>query len=168
MPPPDTELIARVIASDDRSAFGELIQRHQSLDSSLQCDEAQSPLADDGFSARVLAALPPTSQPRIALRRVWLSVVGAIGGAAVAQQQGVPWPQAVALHRAAAELAAALRSFVADSQQSLLAGIVAATIMFAFRSRRGRSPEDFGAKKADRKIRSAFVNLSGLRPALAN
>ena len=56
------------------------------LDQALR--EALPPLTDDGFTGRVLMALPPPDQPALLTRR-WVVCIGAAAGIAFAwQQQG--------------------------------------------------------------------------------
>ena len=49
MTPPDSELIVRVVASDDRAAFGELVRRHQSAvrNFTRNLTDGDAALADD-------------------------------------------------------------------------------------------------------------------------
>jgi hypothetical protein len=63
------------------------------LEAWLRAHSAAAPLPDDGFSARVLAALPARTQPalsanrfaarRTARRRLWLCLLGALAGMAL-------------------------------------------------------------------------------------
>ena len=96
----DNELVARVVLHDDRAAYGELVQRHQSAvrrflrhltngDAALVRTAEREPLPDDGFTARVTAALPPSRRGLSSFRRdsiiglvaLALLLVGAFGGA---------------------------------------------------------------------------------------
>ncbi|MBI2518495.1 MAG: hypothetical protein HYV95_16570 [Opitutae bacterium] len=76
------------------------------LDAWLRANASLPPLPDDGFSQRVLTALP--SAPRSA-RRLWLCAAGALAGTGVAsfkllQAGGLP-ALAQSLHAAAGQLA---------------------------------------------------------------
>ena len=50
-------------------------------------------LPDDGFSTRVLAALPQAVEQRVSWRRALFCVVGAGVGVSLALWQGVSWPE---------------------------------------------------------------------------
>ena len=53
------------------------------LDAWLRASTTQPPLPDDGFSQRVLSALPPPARPD-SVRRLWFCVAGALIGGGVA------------------------------------------------------------------------------------
>ena len=53
--------------------------------------QRSAPLADDGFSARVLAALPPRKNPRLVYVRISLLTTAALAGLAVALGSGGDW-----------------------------------------------------------------------------
>ena len=55
------------------------------LDQALR--EALPPLTDDGFTGRVLLALPPPAQPALLTRRWVVCILGAAAGIAFAWQQ---------------------------------------------------------------------------------
>ena len=59
------------------------------LEAWLRSGAASAPLPDDGFTRRVLAALPP---PRATSHRLMFCLAGASVGAAVALLNGRDWP----------------------------------------------------------------------------
>ena len=65
------------------------------LEAWLRSRSAVPPVADEGFSARVLAALPPPAPRRVSSSlRGWLCLAGALIGAGVAWQSGWRHPDA--------------------------------------------------------------------------
>jgi anti-sigma factor RsiW len=95
-------------------------------------------ISDDGFSARVLAALPPKATPDRS--RVWWCVAGAVAGALFAILRGASWTNlqqgTLDLQRHAAEFAA-----VAENPWFLLALFLAVgSIVYALYPPRRRLP----------------------------
>jgi hypothetical protein len=107
----------------------------------LRAHAAPAPLADDGFSARVLAALPPP-WTTFSWRRPLLCTAGALSGLAVAWARGGGWPDPAMIARQWNELAVHVVQFLGDPWWSLtLAGAsVAAAVMFAIRTLQQESP----------------------------
>src|SRR5215216_2846305 len=64
------------------------------IDASLRAGSAVSPLPDDGFSARVLAALPPARTRLNSSLRAWLCAAGALIGGIVAASSSGTGPDA--------------------------------------------------------------------------
>jgi hypothetical protein len=91
------------------------------LEAWLRDQPAQPPLPDDGFTARVMAALPPAidcaalaaARHQAASRRVWLCFLGAVTGLIVARLAA----PAATLDGAAGEVAAVLQQLSAGARQ---------------------------------------------------
>ena len=61
----------------------------------LRARATLAPLPDDGFSTRVLAALPPAARSMKPALRPWLCAAGAIVGCVLAASSGLTAPAAV-------------------------------------------------------------------------
>ncbi len=88
---------------------------------------AADELADNGFSLRVLAALPPR-QPGILSRRLAFCALGAAAGAALAAHQGADWPDRAAIGNLLEGLFVQASGFLADPRATaalVLAGFAA-------------------------------------------
>lgn len=95
----------------------------------LRINSAAEPLADDGFSTRVLDALPPPAAESQS-RRTWLCIVGAASGAAIAAAEGSRWSDAARqLTGLATEFRAAFTSVI---DPSLAVGLMFAVTALAF------------------------------------
>ncbi len=129
MGPPDTELVARVLASDDRRAYAELVRRHQSAVRGLLrrlCagDAAQ---ADDLAQETFLRAYRSLRSWRGGGRlSTWLYRIAWNGWASQARRQRLPELPAPAPARDAADaaidrhdLARAMASLRADERAAL-------------------------------------------------
>lgn len=95
----------------------------------LRMNSAAEPLVDDGFSTRVVAALPPpaTESQR---RRTWLCIVGAVTGAVLTAAQGSQWSEAA---RQLTGLMTEFRAaFTPVFDPSLAVGLVFAAMTLAF------------------------------------
>jgi len=105
------------------------------LDALLGRPAALPPLADDGFSRRVLAALPPPARAR---PRAWWSrpaivaTLGGLAGLAYALAAGVEWPDAHAVIGEVGAAGFAASQALADPQNGLVALALAAAAVIAF------------------------------------
>jgi len=96
----------------------------------LRMNSAAEPLADVGFSARVLAALPPPPATESERRRTWLCIVGAMSGAILTAAQGSRWSEAA---RQFAGLTTEFRAaFTPVADPSLAVGLAFAAAALAF------------------------------------
>ena len=68
--------------------LNEFIKNDPRLEALLR--QSSAPLPDDGFSTRVLAALPPRTAPRSSYRLAWC-LAGAVAGCAVAWFDSAAW-----------------------------------------------------------------------------
>ncbi len=112
------------------------------LDLLLRRDASLPPLADDGFSARVVAALPPPRRRTWLSRRVVLCLAGALAGAAFSLRSGVEWPTTAQMLGRIGDAAFGASQFLANPVQFAIVVVVAASIAFAFLSGRDRPTED--------------------------
>lgn len=87
-----------------------------------------APLADGGFSARVLAALPPRENRRLAWGRTAVLMAATLAGFAVALAQGGHW---IDLPTQLEQAVAAVSDQLADPQISLALAITAASLALA-------------------------------------
>lgn len=87
-----------------------------------------APLADGGFSARVVAALPPGENRRWVGVRISLLTTAALAGLAVALAQGGHW---IDLTTQLEQAVAAVSDQLADPQISLALAITAASLALA-------------------------------------
>jgi hypothetical protein len=87
-----------------------------------------TPLADVGFSARVLAALPAPRATRVEWRRRILCTLGALTGVAIALPSLPPWPY---LARLGQQINQAYTEIPHHPQSALLFGGLALMIAFA-------------------------------------
>ena len=95
----------------------------------LRMNSPAEPLADEGFSTRVLTALPPLAAES-QRRRTWLCVAGAVTGAVLTAAQGSRWSEAA---RQLTGLTTEFRAaFTPVADPSLAVGLVFATIALAF------------------------------------
>lgn len=95
----------------------------------LRINSPAEPLADDGFSTRVLAALPPPASES-QRRRTWLCIVGAVTGAVLTAAQGSRWSDAA---RQLTGLTTEFRAaFTPVFDPSFAVGIVFAAAALAF------------------------------------
>lgn len=101
------------------------------LEAWLRAGAMLPPLPDDGFSRRVVAALPPPS-PRFP-PRVWVCGAGALLGVGVMVIAAVTSPPATAFNPAVPDLLEALALPVALA-------VAALSVWFAFRDRLGFLP----------------------------
>jgi hypothetical protein len=91
-------------------------------------------LPDDGFPARVLAALPAAEAERIPWRRIAFCLVGAAAGCGFALWRGVSWP---GLQSGLEQFAAALVNAGPALADPLLGAALVVTtlsLLFAFRA----------------------------------
>lgn len=100
----------------------------------LRMNSAAEPLADDGFSARVLAALPPPPAIESRRRRTWLCIVGAVGGAVLTAVQGSKWSEAAGQFTGLTTEFRAAFTPLADPSLALGLGLAAVTLAFVYRS----------------------------------
>lgn len=105
-------------------------------------DRLSRPLPDDGFTQRVLAALPPPRPPRLVSRRAILLTIGTIAGCFAAWRQGALGPGraewqdfTAALSTRLVAQSADLAATVATSQWTVLlsCAAVAAALFLAIR-----------------------------------
>ena len=99
----------------------------------LRMNSAAEPLADDGFSTRVLAALPPRAAEN-QRRRAWLCIVGAVTGAVLTAAQGSRWSDAA--HQLTALMTEFRTAFMPVFDPSLAMALVFAATALAFVYRR--------------------------------
>jgi len=103
------------------------------VDAWLSVKAPIAPLPDDGFSVRVLAALPPPNA--LLWRRPVLCLAGALAGLAFAWAQGAGWPDPMAIVRQGNQWATQVVRCLGDPWWSLtFAGAsAAAAVTFAVR-----------------------------------
>jgi len=91
--------------------------------------QAQPPLPDDGFSRRVLAALPPRLEARSSRRRTIFVAVGALTGYIIAFPHLNPWPSLVVLLN---QFDAAIVASFSNLSLGFSLVVVVLSIFFAF------------------------------------
>ena len=95
---------------------------------------ATTPLDDDGFSARVLAALPAPVKPRVPWQRILFCIAGALAGCGYAVWRGVSGP---AFETGIARLGNTLADFgpsMTDPRFVTAMGVTVLSLALAFRT----------------------------------
>ena len=104
------------------------------LDAWLRASTTQPPLPDDGFSQRVLSALPPPARPD-SVRRLWFCVAGALIGGGVAALGAFGSDNQPAGLAALQDMILATLAQLSVPGFGLAVGITVGSLWFAFRDR---------------------------------
>ena len=96
--------------------------------------DAVTPLPDDGFSARVMAALPGAEKQPATRRRLAFCLAGAMCGCAFALWRGVSVPELEAAYSRFAPSLMNAASPLADPVLATALMVAALSLLFAFRA----------------------------------